>query len=311
ENSITEIMQGKADAALDAIPRSKLPLLQTDDKWKPYLHVHAQARTSYLWMNTGVAPFDNPKVRQAVNWAINRRAMVKLGGGSGIPSSTILPPNVPGYTGYEPYPKQDLAKARQLVKESGVKPGKVVLWSSTAPPSPEMAQYVQEQLKQLGFDVRTRSVDSSSYYDIVGADTTKAQIGFASWGQDFPEASNFIDVLLNGVYINPKKSNNLAWYHRKDGEIAQVNQLLDLEARAKAWGRLDREIVEDGAWAPISHGVQRNLVSKRLGGYVSHPVYDLLFAQATVDGSGTNNAKTHEHEAAESNPDASKDGEGS
>ena len=309
ENAITLIQQGKADTAMSAIPRSKLPFLLGSDEWKPYLHAHEMSRTSYLWMNTGVAPFNNAKVRQAVNWVINRRAMVKLGGGSGSPSSTILPPTMPGYTGYEPYPKQDIAKAKQLIKESGITPGKIVIWCMTSPPNPDSAQYLQEQLTILGFKPRARCVDSSSYYNLVGAKSNNTQIGFGSWGADFPEGSNFIDVNLNGAHINPAHSNNLAWYHGKDKEIEAANKLLDPKARAKAWGRLDREIVEDGAWAPLAHGVQRNLVGKRVGDYTFHPVYDLLFMKATVDGSGTNNSTGHDNEVGDTS-DADKKGGG-
>jgi peptide/nickel transport system substrate-binding protein len=297
ENAITLIMQGKADAASSAIPRSKLPMLLKSSEWKPYLHTHEMSRTSYMFMNNRVAPFNNKKVRQAVNWAINRRAMVKLSGGSGTPSSTILPPTMKGYDPHEVYPKQDMAKAKQLIKESGVTPGEIVIWCMTTPPNPDSASYVQAQLTQLGFKVRTRCVDGSSYYALVGAESTKAQIGFGSWGADFPEGSNFIDVNFNSEHIiKGQQVNNYAFYGARDKEIDAANKLLNLNDRAKAWGKLDREIVEDGAWAPISHGIQRNLVGKRVGDYVFHPVYDMLFETAAVDGSGTNNGKYHDTE---------------
>ncbi|MCW2921880.1 MAG: hypothetical protein JWL76_1754 [Thermoleophilia bacterium] len=305
ENAVTLILQDKSDAAMTAIPRSKLPFLQSSEEWKPYLHEHELARTSYIWMNTRVKPFDNVKVRQAVNWAINRRAMVKLGGGSGTPSSTILPPTTPGYTGYEPYPKQDLKKAKQLIKESGITPGEVTIWCMTTPPNPDSAQYLQEVLRQLGFKARTRCLDYSAYYQVVGVGKNKTQIGFASWGADFPEGATFIDSNLNGAHINPDQSPNMAWYSGADEEIARVSSLMDLDERAKAWGELDRKIIEeDAAWAPLAHGVQRNLISKRVGGYTFHPLYDVLMMKATVDGSGPNNAKDHDGEVGHKEDDA-------
>jgi peptide/nickel transport system substrate-binding protein len=296
ENAITRIMQGQSDGALTVIPRSKLPLLLTSKEWKPFLHQHPISRTAYIWMNSKVAPFDNVKVRQAVNWAINRRAMVKLGGGASIPSSGILPPNMPGYTGHEIYDRQDLAKAKELIRQSGITPGKVTIWCTTSAPVPDYAQYLQDVLSQLGFDAHTRCVDGSAFYDIVGNESNHTQIGFASWGADFPEGSNFIDVLFNSAHIDPHHSMNLSWYDSMDQEIDSANRLLDVPARQKAWGELDDKLVRDGAWAPFSHGVLLNLVSKRVGNYVFHPVYDVLFSQVTVDGSGTNNSKTHDFE---------------
>jgi ABC-type transport system substrate-binding protein len=239
--------------------------------------------------------------------------MVKLGGGSGKPTSQILPPNTPGHTGYEPYPKQDLEKAKQLVGESGVTPGEVTIWCMTTPPNPDMAQYLQEILRQLGFDARTRCVDRSAFAEIVGNEKNKTQIGFSGWGADYPEGATFIYSLLYGATIQPDHTYNFSWYSGSDKEIERVMGMIDLDERSKEWGKIDRQIVErDAAWAPISHGVQRNLLSKRVGDYVQHPLYDFLFMKATVDGSGTNNAKSHKSEVgfdAEGNP-VEAEGEG-
>jgi peptide/nickel transport system substrate-binding protein len=244
-------------------------------------------------MNTRVAPFDKLEVRQAVNWAINRRAMVKLGGGAGIPTSQILPPTTPGHTGEEVYPEQDMKQAKALIAASGITPGDVTIWCMTQPPMPDYAQYLQDVLNQLGFDARTRCVDRSAFYDVVGVESNKTQIGFGGWGADYPEGATFIYTLLYGANINPDQSQNLAWYSGHDKDIERVMAMLDLDERAKEWGRIDREIVENGAWAPFSHGVQRNMLGKRVGDYVQHPLYDFLFMKATVDGSGTNNAEIH------------------
>ena len=161
DNAITRIMQGKADGASTAIPRAMLLFLEESKEWSPYLHYHEESRTSYIWMNTRVAPFDNVKVRQAVNWAINRRAMVKIGGGAGTPSSQILPPSIAGHTGVDVYPEQDMKKAKQLIAESGITPGEVTIWCFTTPPSPDSAQYLQEVLNQATRRRRRRSASAA------------------------------------------------------------------------------------------------------------------------------------------------------
>lgn len=296
DNAITRIMQGNADGAMTAIPRSQLLFLESSKEWKKYLHYHEISRTSYVWMNTRAKPFDNVKVRQAVNWAINRRAFVKIGGGAGTPSSQILPPSIAGHTGVDQYPKQDMKKARQLIKESGVTPGELTIWCMTTPPQPDYAQYLQEVLHQLGFTARTRCIDQSTFYDVAGNEKTKAQIGFGGWGADYPEGATFIYSLLYGKTIDPNRSANLAWYSGSDKEIERVMSMLDLKERATEWGKIDTKIQQDAPWAPLSYGVQRNLMSKRIGNYVFHPLYDFLLMKATIDGSGTNNSKIHAHE---------------
>lgn len=312
ENAVAMLMQGKADLAMSAIPRSKWPFLKSSDEWKPYLHIHEKASTSYIWMNNTAPPFDNVKIRQAVNWAIDRRAMVKLTAGAGTPTSNILPPMLPGAPEAQAYPKRDLAKAKSLISESGVTPGEVTIWCVTTPAQKDMAQYLQNTLAQLGFRAKTRCVDASAYYQIVGNKTTKAQIGFGNWGADFPEASNFISVLLNGATIDPKNSNNLSFYSGKDKEIAKIESMMDLDERKAAWGALDTKMMtEDAPWAPIYNAAQRNLIGKRVGNYVFHPIYDVVMSQVTVDGSGTNNSKTHFDEIGYEDAAAPEGGEAS
>ncbi len=296
DNAITRIMQGSADASLGAIPRSKLPFLQSSKEWMPYLHQHVQPATSYIWLNTQVAPFDNVKVRQAVNWAISRRAFVKLAGGAGEPSSTILPSALPGAPDVDPYPKQDMAKAKQLISESGITPGKVTIWCF-AGGSTDTPQYLQAVMNQLGFEARTRCVDPSAYYNVVGVKKNNTQMGFANWSMDFPEGATFFYSNLYGANINPDHSSNYAWYTGSDSEIERIMKMTDLDERAAAWKALDTKMMTDDApWVPMFHGVKRELIGKRVGDYVNHPLYDFLFMKATVDGSGTNNSKEHEGE---------------
>lgn len=284
ENGVTLIQRNKADFLLGTIPRSKLPSLLADASWKRHIYVNEAASTSYIFMNYKYPPFNNVKMRQAVNLAIDRRAMVKLSGGLGVPSETILPSSMPGYREHKLYPGPDIPGARKLVAESGITPGKIEIWCRTTPPSPDFAVYLQDVLTQLGFTPSVKCVDSANYFTLVGNESTKALIGFGNWGQDFPEGSNFIDVLLNGKRITPEHSNNLSWYSGADKQIDAANRLLDQPARNTAWGDLDEQLMKDGAWAPFMHGITYTLTSKRLTNYVHSPVYDMLFMQVRLKG---------------------------
>jgi ABC-type transport system substrate-binding protein len=106
---------------------------------------------------------------------------------------------------------------------------------------------------------------------------------------------------------------NLAWYGGMDKEIDAANELMDVPTRQKTWGEMDMALQQDGPWAAFSHGVQRNLISKRVGDYTYHPVYDFLFMKATVNGEGTNNSKMHDFEVGhedEGKDDAEAEGGG-
>ncbi|MEO6867387.1 MAG: ABC transporter substrate-binding protein [Gaiellales bacterium] len=310
ENATTLIMQGKADLAFTAIPRSKWPFLKNSPAWKPYLHVNPGAITSYLYMNVHEAPFNNVKVRQAMNWAVDRRALIKLGGGAGTPTSNILPPLLPGGNHpSNPYPKVDMAKAKALIASAGPLKKAVKIWYSSDPVSKDRAQYIQDVLQRLGFQARSQALDGSSYFQIVGNAASHAQIGFASWSADFPEATNFFSALLYGKTIDPKASNNLAFYSGSDKEITRINKISNLAQRNAAWSKLDGDMMAQQApWIPYSSAVSRELVSKRVGNLYNHPVYDAILSRITVDGTGTNNKDMHEGELPIDNSTSSKGG---
>jgi len=137
-------------------------------------------------------------------------------------------------------------------------------------------------MTQLGFKPSVKCVDSSAYFELTGNAKTKSLIGFGNWGQDFPEGSDFIDVLLNGKRITPEHNNNLSWYSGADTQIAAANKLLDQPSRNKAWGALDNQIMQDAAWAPFMHGTLYSFTSARLHNYTYNPVYGLLFSQVTL-----------------------------
>jgi peptide/nickel transport system substrate-binding protein len=284
DNAVTLIKRGKVDFMFDPIPRSQLPSLLKSREWKKHVHVTDAARTLYIFFDTRNPPFDKLQMRQAINWAIDREAMVKLTGGQGVPSENILPPSMPGRREHKLYPGPDMDKARALIQQAGVTPGPIEIWCRTTEPNPTLAQYLQGVMNELGFQATIKCVDPSNFFTLVGNENTKASIGFANWGQDFPEGSNFIDVLLNGARITPEHSNNLSYYSGADKEIAKANALMDPEARNKAWGDLDEQIIADAAWAPYMHWLDYKITSKRLDNFVAHPVYDMLFMQVKLKG---------------------------
>lgn len=290
DNAVTKIKRGEADASFDPIPPSQMTMLLTSDTYKEQVKEKQNASTYYVFMNTTLPPFDNVKIRQAINWAIDRRALVKLTGGAGTPTETILPETMPGYREHKLYPEQDMAKARQLIAESGETLGKVDFWCTTTEPQPTLAQYMQDVLNQLGFEANVKCINRSSYFTLVGNKTTQAKIGFGNWSQDFPEGSNFIDVLLNGKRITPEHNNNFAMYSGADEQIAEINGEVDQAKRNRMWGELDEQIMRDAPWAPYMHGIDYDFVSGRVSDYTYSPVYGLLFMKLHLKGASEGGA---------------------
>src|SRR5436305_895860 len=157
EAQITAIENGQADWTLESPPADRLNEMGT--KFASQTHVETLTAFWDAPMNTRLAPFNNLKARQAVNYAIDRNAAVKIFGGPNLasPSCQVLPPGFPGHKDYCPYTKNpgakwsapDVAKAKQLVQQSGTKGAKVTVLSSDDEVNKAVAVYFQSVLNQI------------------------------------------------------------------------------------------------------------------------------------------------------------------
>src|SRR5215211_759288 len=136
-------------------------------------------------MNNRIKPFDDVKVRQAVNYAIDRNALVRLYGGLATPTENILPPTYPQYKKHTFY-KFDLAKAKQMIQQAGLAGTEVTVWTSNRDTAKPPAEYLQDQLNKIGFKAKLKVIDASIYWTTIGNQSNKAEIGFADWFQDYP-----------------------------------------------------------------------------------------------------------------------------
>ena len=171
--------------------------------------MYTPANTYYFFMNNRVAPFDNLKVRQAVNYAINREALVRIYGGLAQPTENVLPPTYPQYQKLNLYP-YNLAKAKKLIQESGQAGAQVTVWNHDRGTDPKATAYLTDVLNSIGLKAKEKVINSAVYWTTVGNQATKAQIGFADWFQDYPHPLDWFDVLLNGDRITETHNNNYA-----------------------------------------------------------------------------------------------------
>ena len=156
-------------------------------------------------MNTRLAPFNNLKARQAVNFAVDRLATVRLFGGTnlGQPSCTILPKGFPGHVDYCPYTKNpgtkwtapDMAKAQQLVKESGTAGQKVAIVVQDDAVNRAIGTYLQSVLNKLGWKASIKVLSNNIQFTYIQNTKNKVQISLSQWYQDYPAAADFLYIL--------------------------------------------------------------------------------------------------------------------
>jgi peptide/nickel transport system substrate-binding protein len=270
EQAVNETIDGQLDWYMEAVPPDRLTQLKA--QYPSQVHMYPRNNVTYFSMNERLAPFDKLAVRQAVNYAIDRAALVKIFGGQGTPTETVLPPGF-GSAYHEPnlYP-HDVTKAKQLVQQAGATGAPVQIWTTNASPAPQAAQYLASVLSSIGLKVTgVRTIDDSVYWDELLNQKTDPQIAFNHFDQDYPEGEDFIDTLLNGRNIVNVGNNDVSNTNDPalNTMIEQTKQMPLGAARNAMWAKIDNEFMQrDAGWAPFIHLEQPTFVSSRLRGLV-------------------------------------------
>ncbi len=283
------VRANQLDMFLDRIASTDAAQALNDATLKNRVFKNPQAAILYLFMNNDVPPFDNVKVRQAVNYAINRNAILRVWGGpsQGMPTDQVLPPTMPGWKDVNIYPMGgDVAKAKQLLADSGVKlPIETTMRvRNDAPGFVEVAQAVQEQLKAVGINAKIESAIDSVNTGVIQTRASHVPMGVNAWYQDYPDPDDFIDVLLDGTRITDTNNQNIASFNNAaiSKKIAALAGVTGAQRYAR-YNDLDVEIIRDFApWAPLLNPTQVDLISQRVSGYVYHPVYGADLTTMTV-----------------------------
>ncbi|MFE2379604.1 ABC transporter substrate-binding protein [Streptomyces sp. NPDC059398] len=228
--------------------------------------------TNYLAFNPKVKPFDNPKVREAVSYAVDRSSVINAAGGSALaePATTYLPDQKSfGYTPYDHFPAGatgNPAKAKALLKQAGYAKGlTVTLTHSNAKDfetSPEIATALQESLKKAGITVRLHGLEDNDYKDKTKNAKTEPGLFLAHWGADWPSGGPFLAPIFDGRQIVRDGANfNTGFLDDPsvNKEIDAINKLTDLNAAARRWGALDKKIGARALTVPLFHPVYKRL----------------------------------------------------
>jgi YVTN family beta-propeller protein len=258
------------DRALD-IPRLRA-------RYGSLLHSTPEPLVHYTFLNTNVPPFDDVRVRRALNYAVDREAIVRAAGGADRASAScqILPANYPGYRPYCPY-EHNFAQARRLVASSGTRGTPVTVWTRTS--YKRFFALVVETLETLGYPARLKLVDDVMYYDALQrADPATVQAGYIGWGTVYPSTMEYFVSFLD--FLKPRA--RLVSAFEPQIQHAVKLQQTDPATANEVWAQVDRALVDSALVVPLYNNRIVFLVSKRLGNYQSHPFWDVLLDQMWV-----------------------------
>ncbi|HEY5694722.1 MAG TPA: ABC transporter substrate-binding protein [Gaiellaceae bacterium] len=265
------VASGQDDYDENILPTDQLAHYKS--KFGPQIKFFTTPSTYYFFMNWRLAPFNNLKARQAVNYAVDRQQLVNLRGGLGVPTWNFLPPSYPQYKKITPTPyPYNLQKAKQLVKQSGTAGQTVTVYTiSDVSVDLSTGEYLQGQLKKIGYNAKLKAIAGANYFTIVGNQSTKAQIGFTDWFEDYPYPSDWFNVLLNGDRITKVHNNNYGNVDVKamNTQMAHLASLPPDQALAGAtnakWAVMDRDFMTKyAATVPYLNGILTSFFSTKM-----------------------------------------------
>jgi len=296
ESAVNAIVNGQADWLYEPLPSGRLAELSRSHAAQ--LHVSPLIAWWYAPINVNLPPFDDVRVRQALNYAVDRDALVALFGGPALaaPVCSILPPGMPGHADacdYTENPGQewsapDMDKAHALVEASGTRGQKVTVVSDDSVSSRAVGTYLQSVLTELGYDAALQSISGDIQFTYIQNSNNKVQISVSQWYQDYPAPSNFLHVLFGCDSFTPgsDSSVNISGFCDKalDARMKETMQLAvkDPEAAVQEWQRIDHDMMQLAPAVPLFTPKNVDLVSKRLGNYQFSLQFHWLFGNAWV-----------------------------
>ncbi len=244
----------------------------------------------YLAMNTEKSPFDQVKVRHAVNYAINKPNLVKLFyQDMAIPAKNPIPPVVWGYNDdIEDY-AYNPEKAKELLKEAGYEKGfDTTLWAMPVPrpymPEPDkIARAVKANLAAVGINAQIVTHDWRTYLAETSAGKHDMCLSGAVAGNGDPY--NFLYVLLDKDNAVKPQAENIAFFRHEGLHelLVKAQQLTEKAERARLYYTAQEIIHEQAPWVPLAYTRQVIAHRQNVHGIVQHPTGFLRFDKAWME----------------------------
>jgi ABC-type transport system substrate-binding protein len=291
---VAAVAAGRADWTFDSPTESQLAEIEL--RTPGLLHRYQALGTEWADLNTDAPPFNDLRVRQALNYAIDRDAIVRLSGGPQLaaPQCQIIPPTMPGYVPYCPYTSHpsaagrwsapDLARARQLIAASRTSGQSVTVLTTRDPGAEPVAAYVVRLLRGLGYRARLRVTETGA---VLNSARTAPQLFIASWYAAVPSPSEWLTMQLSCAEWHPPAAVvNHAQFcdpalDRTTTTAAQL-QSTDPVAADRLWAEADREATDQAPWLTMVSYLGIDTVSPRVGDYQFVPTFGALLDQLWV-----------------------------
>jgi ABC-type transport system substrate-binding protein len=268
--ALTEFEAGNIDVMLE-IPPAAFRHYADDPRWKSSVIVAPGLNIYYLGLNCQTPPFNNPLVRRALNYAIDREAIVaRLLDGRGVIASGILPPLLrtgPAPTGYSYNP----GRARALLKQAGYGTGLcMTLYQSADEETLDITQALQGNLRAAGIDARIVQLEWSSFKNAVAGG--EATAFWLSWWADYPDAENFLFPPFYSANWGNGGNRSRFSNHRVDELLKRAVSVMDERQAHALYQEIEQLVVQEAPWVFCWHKANCSLYQPWVKNYSVVPL---------------------------------------
>ncbi len=289
QSRLTELEAGGVNFIVN-VPPDDLARLKEDPRYtlveQPGMH------TWWVAFNHSKAPFNDVRVRQAMNYAVNKKAIVdNLLKGTGTLAINPLPPVVWSYTDDIQRYDYDPEKAKQLLAEAGYPNGfKCSFWmpeSGSGMQQPvAMGTAIQADLKAVGIDCQIQTFEWGSYLDkvIVPPDKAEFDLFEMSWIGDNGDPDNHLYILLSDEQW-PPAGYNMGFYKndKVDPLLKEARTTLDRAKRTELYQQAQKLIAEDPPWILVDHETQIVVMDQKIKNFKLHPTGPFRFENVWIE----------------------------
>ncbi|GBQ70953.1 peptide ABC transporter substrate-binding protein [Ameyamaea chiangmaiensis NBRC 103196] len=301
EAEVSAVENGQYDWMGDGVPLDRLG--EVGRRYTDRVTISDFPNIYYLALNVNEAPFNDVRVRQALNYAVNRHAMVIHEGGEALaqPACQMLPI---GLAGFEPscaytvgaapdhpahaWKAPDLDRARALVRASGTAGQTVVIVAPAGATYLAIATELRSTLESLGYVASVRGINQAVQFTYIQNSANHVQAGLTGWIADYPAPAAFVQTLFSCASFHPRSDNSINMSGFCDPAIdalmdrAGTVSMTDMPAGLALWAQADRAIMEKAPAVPLTQIRRIDFVGPRVHNVVVSPVYQLLLSQLQV-----------------------------
>ena len=267
-----DVLSNKLDYMSDSPPPDLLPTIRSraGDRYEENLLVS----TNWFFMNGREAPFHDPRVRRAVNYAVDKPALERVYAGQLKAGCSFLPEGMPGYdekldtTGCpfgDPREPPDVERARALIRSAGAEGAKVTVWGFKQTPQAEVSQAYAAMLNGIGLDADVKLVGFAVWRQTIGNAKNRPQTGFDAFTQVFPHPLAYFE-LVTGDAIRSTNNKNTSNIDDPviNRTVRRLERARDIDEVSDDWARLNRYLVKRAYIVPYGHRIRGTFVSERI-----------------------------------------------